>query len=290
MANQSAGQQVQTANGSVEQQGQGPVEQQGSQAAVEQQASANAVEPVEQQVVLAVWSAEEMQHAIYDAVRDELESELTDDEIAGSLRMTDKYVIQGPDGAALVEFEVGRPYPGLEPSRIVGIFMLPGEDSVPGDVRIYVAVPTLPVAGLADHLCFTFNRATMTTRRERMVRDLFVEEVAEEMARTLPEEEDEETEEGEEGEDTPPDEDGVEDDEDTDEVPACAKDDCDTPVAFACTCQVCSELPIGARFFSCVDHRGELAGEHLREKDFGRPPRWQKLPAPALAVAPPVSR
>lgn len=246
----------------------------GDETAEEQDSRGDRAPEPEAEIALAVWSAEEMRHAIFEAVRDELESDLTDDELADSIRMTDKYVLQGPDGAALVEFEVGRPYPaaGLEASRVVGIFLFPDEDSMPGDVRIYAAVPTLPVAGVADHLCYTFNRATMTTRREKMSRDLFVEEVAGEIARGMADDEEEDEED--------------EEEEDEDTGPACADEECGDAPTYVCICQThAGATTDDGKFFACSEHRGEVASLHLKET--GRPPKWQKLPpaTPALTVA-----
>ena len=51
----------------------------------------------------AVWGPTEMQAAICDAVRDELEDdELTDEDVAEAVRVADKYVVQGPDGVMIV--------------------------------------------------------------------------------------------------------------------------------------------------------------------------------------------
>lgn len=232
----------------------------------------------------AIWGPTEMQAAICEAIREELDDpELTDDEIAEGFRFTDKFVVQGPDGKAMLEYTVGQPYPGLPNSWVVGIFTFPIEDSVPGDIRIYVAVPTLPVAGVADHICYTFNRATMTTRREKMTRAIFVDEVASEDARLFDDDdEDEDDETGDEGDEEL---DGAEGEGDEPEGPECAEEECDAPPTYLCVCEVCNRLGDDERFYACADHRGEMAGTHLKET--GKPPKWVKRAPIVLAPAPP---
>jgi hypothetical protein len=222
---------------------------------------------VNEPVPPAVWGVADMNAAIAEAVRDALEDdELTDEDIVDGTRISDKYNVLGPDGTPVFEFEVGLPYPNLTDSRVVGIFTFPTEDSVPGDVRIYVALPMLPVAGVRDHLCYVFNRATMTTRREKMTRDLFVEEVAGELARLFDLGDTDDDEEEEEEPDEEIEDDGV----------ACADEACSVDPTFACVCQSCAAVPAEARFYACAEHRGSANVAQAHVEEMSRPPKWQK--------------
>jgi hypothetical protein len=207
---------------------------------------------------------DDLHRAIFVAIREELDlHDLTDEEIWADLRAVDKVTIPRSDNPAeaLFTFEVGKPYPGIERSQVVALFLEPVEDSaMPGEVRIYMT-PGLPLAGAHDHLCYTLNRVTLGMARETMTRAKFAKEIGAEWADQLVGPDDEE-----------------EEPDDEEEGLSCFVDACMADPVSICECMTCNAMPIEERVFAvCADghHIEEVAQEHL--KTTKRAPKWAKI-------------
>jgi hypothetical protein len=206
---------------------------------------------------------DDLLHAIFDAVREELEIEESeeggaDQDLLLELRTVDKAVVSNAQGKAIITFEVDKEFPSMPGSRVIAMAVLPVEGSMPGDLRIYVAPPA-PLAGVRDYSCMTFNRMSLGQAKEVMSRELFVAGVAEEFVRLLEPEDDEDE----------------EDDEEEGET-LCGDEECESTATYVCTCQVCTPAVDEAKFFACEAHRSRLDPEHLKENK--RPAKWEKLP------------
>jgi len=184
--------------------------------------------------------------------------ELPDEALTDALRIFDKLTLQGPDGAVVFEVEVGRTF---GEGVVVAMFDRPLPATVNGDVRIYVMAPD---GSRGPYYCYTFHRGLMTTRRERMMRERFIEEVGEEITEIIPEH--------------------IVGDDDEDEGPLCHEADCDAPPTLVCVCKVCRHN-IEDAFHACEAHRNSPLVFRDHETVTGKNPVWQR-PAEAAPTGP----
>lgn len=222
---------------------------------------------------------DDLMHVIFNAVREELELEESDEsgsdaEILAELRTIDKAVVSNAQGKAIITFEVGKEWPALAGSKIIAMFGDPIEGAMPGDLRVYVA-PAAPLAGARDYLCMTFNRMSLGQVKEVMTRELFVAGVGGEFAALL----------------DPGDEEDDEGEDEEEEGLACSYEGegkllggavtasgCAADPTLVCVCQACKDLGDDA-FATCGEHQAAVAQDHLKQAK--RPPKWEKIPEEA---------